>query len=333
MTQKVNATPVRPNTGKTPLIQSVLQILSALGACVIAGLPAALTTFSISNTSSALARSLDTTTEATYLFDVGLSAGLAFIFLVAIPSSVIALWSRISRPSLLRAMALITIQFVSIGIGLLLPPAVNGAPITWALAGIGSVGWWSWQIKWRGTGIAPSLLAGVLRPHIHPGQIWFAVVVGRKETKIRPVMVLNPDTTEPHRWVIAYFTTQPPKNDYIDDHYLQIPAGALRGLAADNWIALNDPRTLNRPNFRTYTGLAPTWLYEAVSNAHGMTPNPLAWTIDEMVAGEGLSPMQKSLMRSLGLRHGDNPNFEDTSWETAAEILKLPISLRWRRRR
>lgn len=259
-----------------------------------------------------------------YTFANAVNAAFGVVFLLGTPLLVPVLWRKFSRPGILRTVAYLAVQVIAIGVGLVLPDLVNGALITLALAGAGTIGWWNWQLRWRGAGVAPSPLAGVLRPHVDPGQIWFGIVPGRQQTKVRPVMVLDADPDGKH-WRVAYFTTQAPKTAQYAKNYIPVPAGVLRGFQKDNWVALGDTRSLSRSQFRTYTGLAPKWLYEQVCAAHGVTPSEDSWTIDEEMAGQGHSPVYKTIAKALGLLKTDERIPDIASWETAWALMRLPI--------
>lgn len=259
-----------------------------------------------------------------YTFANAVNAAFGVLFLLGTPLLVPALWRKFSRPGVLRTVAYLAVQTIAIGVGLVIPDFANGSLVTLALAGAGTIGWWNWQLRWRGVGVAPSPLAGVLRPHVDPGQIWFGIVPGRQQTKVRPVMVLDVDPDGKH-WHVAYFTTQPPKNTQYAKNYISVPAGVLRGFQKDNWVSLGDTRSLSRSQFRTYTGLAPKWLYEQVCAAHGITPSADSWTIDEEVAGQGHSPVYKTIAKALGLIKTEERIPDIASWETAWALMRLPI--------
>lgn len=321
------ATPPRPRTRIVQVLRNVSALTAALFLTLLAGLPAMFASMFLGmELPIFLAQNLGLDYYTALVFGTGISVGVGSILIIAAAIGTPILWARISNPSTLRLVAYLTIQQVAIGTGMLAPVDWPGWYITWVLAGFGTAAWWAWQQRWRGTGVAPSPLAGILRPDIHPGQIWFAVIAGRKETKVRPVLVLNPDPNNPARWLVAYFTTQAPKFDYLDQLYVQVPSGALRGLPKDNWVSMTDTRALNRNQFRVYTGLAPTWLYQAVCEGHKVAPNPLAWTIDETAAGHGESPFQTALLHALNIHHGTLHS--DSGWNALAAIMKLPVTVR-----
>lgn len=259
-----------------------------------------------------------------YTFAGVTEAAFGVLALLGTPLLVPFLWRRFSKPGMLRTVAYLAIQIIAIGFGLVMPNFFNGAIVTLALAGVGTIGWWNWQLRWRGVGVAPSPLAGVLRPHVDPGQIWFGIIPGRQQTKVRPVMVLGADPDGKH-WKVAYFTTQPPKNPQYLKDYVFVPAGSLRGFQKDNWVSLGDSRDLSRSQFRTYTGLAPKWLYEQVCASHGVEPSPESWTIDEETAGQGHSPVYKTIAKALGLIKTKERIPDIASWETAWALMRLPI--------
>lgn len=259
-----------------------------------------------------------------YTFANAINAAIGVLALLGTPLLVPFLWRRFSKPGMLRTLAYLAVQIVAIGVGMVFPDMLNGSLITWALAGAGTIGWWNWQLRWRGIGVAPSPLAGVLRPHVNPGQIWFGIVPGRQQTKVRPVMVLGVEPDGKH-WRVAYFTTQAPKTAQYAKNYVQVTAGTLRGFQKDNWVSLTDARALSRSQFRTYTGLAPKWLYEQVCAAHNVPLSDEAHTIDEELAGQGHSPTYKTIAKALGLLKSDERIPDIASWETAWALMRLPI--------
>lgn len=303
----------------------VLRGFGILGAALLAGLPAASIALFLEAYILWAAFQMDFEVAAyAYTFAGAVEAAFGVLALLGTPLLVPILWRRFSRPGMLRTVAYLSVQVFAIGFGLLMPNAMNGALLTLALAGAGTVGWWNWQLRWRGVGVAPSPLAGVLRPHVDPGQIWFGIIPGRQQTKVRPVMVLDVEPDGKH-WRVAYFTTQPPKNPQYAKTYVSVPAGVLRGFQKDNWVSLNDSRSLSRSQFRTYTGLAPKWLYEQVCEAHGIAPSQESWTIDEEIAGQGHSPVYKTIAKALGLLKTDERLPDIASWETAWALMRLPI--------
>lgn len=317
----------RPSNRLIHLLREIVALTTAFTVTVLAGIPATFAAWFLGYQAPTMAaKGMDLNEYTSLVFATGLSVGIGAFLIIAATISAPLLWARLSNPRSLRLLAYLTIQQVSIGVGMLAPVNWPSWYVTWAMAGFGTAAWWAWQQRWRGSGIAPSPLAGILRPELHPGQIWFAVIAGRKETKVRPVLILNPDPNNPSRWLVAYFTTQQPKYDYIDQLYVQVPSGTLRGLPKDNWIAMTDTRALTRNQFRVYTGLAPTWLYQAVCAGHKVVANPLAWTIDELAAGHGSSPFQSALLHALNVHHGD-VNSTD-GWNVLGAILRLPLHAR-----
>lgn len=231
-------------------------------------------------------------------FQTGLRIGIALLSIIATIVILPAIWRMISKPNILRWVAYFAIQIIAVAAGLISSNALTGAVVTAILAGGGSAAWWLWQKKWKGTGVAPSPLAGVLKPEMRSGQIWYAVIVGNQDTKIRPVIILKP--AENNMWKVAYMTTQPPK-EHLKAYYFQVPDNSLRGFMKDNWISLRDPRDLVRKNFKSYTGLAPTWLYQELCKKLDMEPDPHAFTVDETKAGEGVGPVEDLIRHAFNL--------------------------------
>jgi hypothetical protein len=223
------------------------------------------------------------------------AATVGFVTIILLPFA----WRAVSRPAWLRGLAYAVIQILAICIALLIPDAGIGWNVALTLGGPASYAWWKWQKRWRGSGVAPSPISGYLRPEIHTGQIWYAVVTGSHETKVRPVMVLKP--APEGRWLVAYFTTQRPK-PHLEAFYTDVPEGGLRGLPKENWVSLRDPRELSRHQFKTYTGMAPTWLYEGICSTLGLEADPHALTVNEIKAGEHSGPFESVLRRILWLR-------------------------------
>lgn len=254
-------------------------------------------------------------------FQNGIRVGLASITLFLAFTVTPLAWRYVSGPKTLRGLAYATIQAIALGVGLLVPDPLTGFFVTYTVAGAGSTAWWIWQKRWRGTGVAPSPLAGVLRPEIHTGQIWFAVISGSHDTKVRPIIVLGPAAN--NRWTVAYFTTQSPK-EHLSKHYIPVPLGKLRGLPKDNWLSLRDPRELTRSQFRTYTGLAPSWLYTTACVETETVLDPHALTIQEFEAGEGLGPVEKMFRNILKLSKTDE-EFRETVSDNMKALMQLQV--------
>jgi hypothetical protein len=301
-----------------------------------AGLPATLVSVLLAYIPRAIAEQAGFSPDMSALFDQGIRSGVAMLLFFTVAIVIPGLWTRVSNPSSLRALAYLGIQLIAVSLGVLVPDRVYGTVLTWALASAGSGLWLIWQQRWRGSGVAPSIFAGFLRPEVHPGQIWFAFITGEHETKLRPVMVLNPDPEHPSKWLVAYFTTQQPKAEYLKPFYLEVPSGGLRGLTRDNWISLKDMRTLARRKFRLYNGLAPHWAYKTTCIAHGIEPNPLAWTVDETIAGAGAPPLSEALSRARLMR-SEGHSLGAIGWDAISALLRMhvpfPIRVRslWRR--
>lgn len=232
-------------------------------------------------------------------------ANRAFGVLVALALFVItatvipAIWRKTANPKVLRLLAFIAGQLLASAAGLLLPWVLAGLLLSWVLGGLHTVVWWAWQRQWRGAGLAPSLLAGVLRPRIHPGQIWYAQVPGAKQSKVRPVLVLQP--ADGNRWHIAYFTSTDPQPRFIHER-VKARSGTIRGMSRETWVQCADTRVLSRQAFRSYNGLAPLWLYTAVCAKANIAPHPDVRTIDENFAGDRPGPLEEQFLTALGLR-------------------------------
>lgn len=267
------------------------------------------------------------------IYELGITGGISLLILIGTVALTPVAWRKFSKPETLTKLAYIALMLISIGLGILI--SASSLTIFWAswwLGGVATAAWWTWSQRWRGEGVAPSPLAGVLKPEIHPGQIWFASVPGKQMTKVRPVIVLNPipNTTQ---WLVAYFTSQKPKYKKFEKLYRPVPKGTIRGLSIDNWVAIADAKTVARSYFRTYTGLAPTKLYEEVMEAYGIPVNPLARTIDEDMAGENAAPTHKAILKLLGLKRYDDVDPAETiSWETAIRLMNLPVDSKEDRR-
>jgi hypothetical protein len=209
---------------------------------------------------------------------------------------------------------------------LFVPNLLNSFVVTTAVAGVGNVTLWLWQRRWRGVGIAPTPLAGLLRPALHPGQVWYATVKGAKETKVRPVVVLHESVEFPGRFVVAYCTTQAPRTEWLQNQYVHVDYGVIRGLPKETWISTKDLRELKRPHFRTYLGVAPEQVYATVCSEGGVQPAPDARLIPEQRAGRGHGPVETALRNALGLEHSKNPPIVDNAtWDTLKTLLFMPI--------
>lgn len=291
------------------------------------GLPVAGVVLGLKEGISRISLSLESSSqEVREVYQLGLSAGLSFILMIAIISTTPFLWKKIKTPKNLVLLAYITFSLFAVALGMLFSGSViTVLLLSWWIGGVSAAAWWTWEQRWRGLGLAPSPLTGVLRPEIQAGQIWFASVQGKQSTKVRPVIVLHP-TEDGLRWIVAYFTTQKPKYEKFEKMYLSIPGGLIRGVSIDNWISLVDAQNLTRSNFRTYTGLAPTWVYESVIESYGLDLDPSAKTIDEESAGKNIAPSHKFVLRLFGVsKYAKSDSSETLSWETARTLITLPV--------
>lgn len=267
------------------------------------------------------------------VYELGITGGISLLILIGTVALTPIAWRKFSKPETLTRLAYLALFLISVGLGILVSaPTISIFWLSWWLGGVSTAAWWTWSQRWRGEGVAPSPLAGVLKPEIHPGQIWFASVPGKQVTKVRPVIVLNPVPNSP-QWLVAYFTSQKPKYQKFEKMYRFVPKGTIRGLSIDNWVAVADAKTIARSYFRTYTGLAPTKLYEEVMEAYGIPVNPLARTINEDAAGENAAPTHKAILKLLGLRKYDDIDPAETiSWQTAIRLMNLPVDSKEDRR-
>lgn len=317
----------RKNLSKEEAVAETQIAVRSIALGAIGGIPIALTVLGIKWLISQVA-SLTTIRVQSYqeVYQLGITGGISLLVLIATLSLTPLAWRKVSNPETLTKLAYGAIFLLAVALGILISGPISSVFwISWWLGGVGTAAWWTWRQRWRGDGVAPSPLAGVLRPEIHPGQIWFASVPGKQTTKVRPVIVLNliPNSSQ---WLVAYFTSQEPKYDKFKKMYLQVPKGTIRGLSIENWVSLVDAKTLSRTYFRTYTGLAPTWLYNSVMESYGIPANPLARTIDEDSAGANTAPTHKALLKLLGFKkYEDVDPAETISWQTAIKLMNLPI--------
>lgn len=280
-------------------------LLAGITAAILTGLPIAIietTIRFIIDNSSAWLLGGHSTAQAIYSFTIGMRVGFAVILILSTWLLLPFLWRITSSPRMLRLIAYVSIQVWALSAGLALPTNDTGGWATWYLAGCGTVAWWVWQSRWRGAGVAPSPIAGLLRPELHSGQIWYAVVTGARDTKVRPVIILG--AAEDNKWMIAYSTSQEPR-EHLAQHYIAVPHGGLRGLPKENWVSLRDPRPLSRRQFRTYTGLAPEWLYKEICKKVNFTADPHAFTIKELKADERPGLIERLVGRVLSLGNRD----------------------------
>jgi mRNA-degrading endonuclease toxin of MazEF toxin-antitoxin module len=293
----------------------------------IGGLPIAAIVLILKDIIGRLSLTLSGVSDASRgVYQVGLSVGFALLLLMGVLALTPLIWRKISKPKNLIILAYFSITSIAIIIGMLFSGSVSSTFwLSWWLGGVSTAAWWAWEQRWRGMGVAPSPLAGVLRPEMYPGQIWFASVHGKQSTKVRPVVILKPLPDGVH-WQVAYFTTQKPKYEKFKKMYLNVPIGTIRGIAVENWVSLVDVQSLSRSKFRTYIGLAPTTLYEKVMEAYGFALETNARTIDEEIAGQQIAPSHKSILNILGIRRDAKPDPSDTiSWGTALRLFNLPI--------
>lgn len=263
----------------------------------IAGVPAAAGTWVLSRLSAYLSDApaiVDPAARA--LHAAAVNTAVALTVIVAVAVFVPWLWRHQSHQGTLRLLALTAVTVTAAGVGVLIPGYWPGLVAADLLGGLGLVAWWGWQRRWRGAGVAPSPLSGILRPLITPGQVWFAFVPGAHRDKVRPVLVLA--TPEPGRWLVAYFTTQPPPAHRAHE-YLPTSTTGLRGLPDTGWLRLTDTRQVNRKAFRIYVGLAPHALYEAACTANNLTADPAARTLIEERPGRGLGPGEQAVRAVL----------------------------------
>lgn len=261
------------------------------------------------------------------VFHIGLQLGIGVVlgFVVAIGTPLV--WRQLASPVALRAVALGSSLLLVVSGTLLIPPPLLGWPVAALLALAVTVVWWQWQERWSGTGVAPSALSGVLRPHIHPGQLWFAYLTGVQEDKQRPILVLKP--VGGNRWLVAYFTTQEPPATKTEE-YLPVLKGTLRGLDRDQWLRVTDLRALRRNAFRTYVGLASTGLYDQACEVGAVKPDTAARTVDEDHAGAGDGPFERAWRQSLGVYRPGEPRKSAVDDRAVTDVITHTVRNLWR---
>lgn len=226
----------------------------------------------------------------------GLRAGIAMSILVGAVFGIPALWRSHSHPRTLRMLALAGVQTPAICVGLLIPDIRIATVAVIVLSLWGALWWAIWAARWQGTGVAPSLLTGVLKPRIHPGQIWFAFITGHQVSKVRPVVVIEP--AHAGEWKVLYFTSQEPKT-HLQKKYLAVNEGSLRGLSGQNFIEVVDIRHLKPKHFKKYVGLAPRWVYDSATRQAGLTGTLDALVVDEIRAGEHMGPFERAAFDTM----------------------------------
>lgn len=253
----------------------------------------------------------------------GLRAGIAGIGLFAAILGIPLAWRHTTQPRILRMWAFLGAMIPGWTAMLLVTEPYLAFWIASALFLFASIWWALWSTRWQGTGVAPSLLTGVLRPGVHPGQMWFAYVSGHQQGKIRPIMVLR--AASPTSWECVYFTTQTPKT-HLAAKYIAAPAGTLRGIDQDNYIEIVDSRELRRKHLRKYIGLAPAWLYERVCEQRAEKPEKNALTIEESLAGEGMGPFEIALHDAFHQRRHRRHHHENRYvWDVVHDFAKVSV--------
>lgn len=239
-------------------------------------------------------------------------AGLSLLLMLSVVVIVPIIWRRLRSISLQRLLLYTAIQVFGIALGLIGLSNIFSVTFTIIMVTISTRFWWYWEGRWRGVGRSPSLISGLIRPALHPGQIWFAFVKGEKETKSRPVMILA--SGENNKWIVAYCTSREPKYEAQKKYLLSVPVGTIRGIEKASWINLSDVRPLKRNQFRTYIGLAPRFLYEEVCGKASVEMDSQSWTIPEESAGSAYGPLESEIRRSLGFDYNRESGFSVENW-------------------
>lgn len=327
---------------KDDLITEIKIAGKALTIGIIGGLPLAIVTLLLLLAADIITFAFNFSVPSyAEIFNIGLTVGVGFLLLLSTVLVIPVAWRKFSDPKTLSRLAYVGLGNVAVAVGLLMPDIFTAWWATWWVGGILTTSWWTWHERWRGSGVAPSPLAGVLRPELSSGQVWFASIHGKRETKVRPVIVLGSGPRK-GTWSVSYFTSQEPKTEHLASLYLHVPNGTLRGVSRDNWASISDLRTLTRGDFRTYTGIAPTALYRQICEGYGLTPDPSAHTVDETKAGTKPAPTHLAVLSALGLRKKPKPSKDNSrysqvnattqSWKTTMALLNLPIESRKDRR-
>jgi hypothetical protein len=319
---KINETPQPALLRITAVALLVAALISALTMFVLYYLRVSITT----TTTLFLNGNIDTVS----IVDAGIRGALTFIILTAAIFGIPALWRIHSHPRILRTLAIIGSQTPALTAGILIFPLTIAIIATGITSAWGAIWWVVWSTRWKGSGVAPSLLTGVLKPRIHPGQIWFAYIQGHHEGKVRPVIIMN--TASTNSWEVLYFTSQEPKK-HLEGKYVAAPAGSLRGLPSQNFLEIKDNRILKNSKFRKYVGLSPRWLYDAAATHSGITPAPDALVIEEMYAGEHMGPFERAIFEAIFTNNKNNRQPENTLFrESVQKFLSLTLIDRIKRK-
>jgi len=266
----------------------------------------------------------ESVSAATSIVDAGLRAALAGMLIVIAAVVIPMLWRASHHPRTLRILAFTGSQLPAVSIGLLPSDAVIGGAVGFVASAVAATWWLVWNTKWQGTGVAPSLLTGVLKPRIHPGQIWFAYIAGHQVGKIRPVVVLAPASGS--SFTVAYFTSQQPK-PHLQSKYIAAPDGSLRGLSGENYVEVHDIRELSVKKFRKYVGLAPRWLYDQITT-HGPGGRAAdALLLDEVRAGEHMGPFEQAIHHAAG-RSKRHRVENDYAWDALRRFFRMQVPTR-----
>ena len=299
--------------------------LSILVLSTLAGIEAAMITNTLKNMIIRLSNFFfNAYPERRILLAVSTLSGISILLFMSLVVFIPMLWRKVVGISFQRAIIYTTIQLFGISLGLIGLNRTFSFWLTFVLVFAGTRTWWSVERSWRGVGHSPSLRSGIMKPHIHSGQLWFAYVPGNKETKNRPIMVLK--QTDNRRWLVAYYTTQAPRYTAQEKYFIEIKSDNIRGMEKNSWINISDIKALKKNQFRTYVGLAPEDLYNKVCVASNVAGDPLAWTINESVAGGSSGPIELGFRRAIGLTHAESS--ESQHIESLRDVIKSFISIK-----
>jgi hypothetical protein len=288
-------------------LKKILRVVVVLlPAAMVAGAPGgwgvhtvnALTKHLSENTGLATARGV-------VLYQQGLQLVLATLIGVTVSVLIPALWRRLRSRHAAEFLAWVFTQLIAVAFGLLVPVTQpNGWIVGAAFGGTLTVAWLHWLYKWRGVGVAPSPLTGVLKPTPRAGQVWFAYIVGTRNSKLRPVILLNNTGT---KWQVAYLTSKTQTGTPREGGTVYVKTTQMRGIALNSWVMFNDLRELRKQKLRSYVGLCPEWLYFEVCSKAGVTPDGKAWTLKETTAGAAPGVVERAVRTAFGSRDNGSP--------------------------
>ncbi|HEX2807800.1 MAG TPA: hypothetical protein VHN80_16695 [Kineosporiaceae bacterium] len=186
-------------------------------------------------------------------------------------------WQRITTATGRRVLGFGCASLAAAAIGLPFPGVVTHAAGTLIslAAAVGAFRLWNvWRTRWCGAGENPNLLAGVVRPPVRPGQLWWSTGPAQDDGSSGKRAVLVIGRHPGGSWDVAAITFQDKESRLPGQ--LQVPPQRVRHFTSTGWLNVTDRLPMGRDQLGNYIGRAPHTFHQEVRAHAGIPTAPSA---------------------------------------------------------